>query len=106
MKQEYYRLKFKEETIFEKMKTLIVRAVTENNGRITFKKDDDEDDYPITTALYGRKDIYFISITDVYLDNGGLIYADKKRKKKNETGNKTGHGLHLRPPRRPGICCP
>lgn len=76
MKKEYYMLKSKEDVISEKMKSLIERAVTENNGRITFSREDDDDDYPLTTILSGRKDIYFISITDVYLDNGGLIYAD------------------------------
>lgn len=74
MKKEYYMLKSKEDVISEKMKSLIERAVTENNGRITFTREDDN--YPLTTILSGRKDIYFISITDVYLDNGGLIYAD------------------------------
>lgn len=57
------------------MKSLIEKALTENNGRITFKKDDD-DDYPLTTILSGKEDIYVISVTDVYLNNGGLIYAD------------------------------
>lgn len=76
MIQEYYMLKFREESAVEKMKSLIERAVMGNNGRITFEKEEDDDDYPLTTILSGRKDIYFISITDVYLDNGGLIYAD------------------------------
>lgn len=76
MNTEYYRLKIKEEAISEKMKALIERAIAENGGRITFKKEEDEDDYPVTTILYGHKDLYFISITDVYLDDGGFIYAD------------------------------
>lgn len=76
MKQEYYKLKIKEKAISEKMNALIERAIVGNGGRITFKKGEDEDDYPVTTILYGRKDLYFISITDVYLDDGGFIYAD------------------------------
>ncbi|WP_165044880.1 hypothetical protein [Dysgonomonas sp. ZJ709] len=77
MKEEYYMLKSKEEIIRGKMKTLIIKAITEHNGRITFKKEEDDDEYPLTTLLSGSKDIYFISITDVYLDEGGVrIYAD------------------------------
>lgn len=79
MKQEYYRLKFKEESLIGKIKALIISAIQENGGRISFRKKDDndeEDDYPITTALYGRKGICSIPITDVYLDNGRLIHAD------------------------------
>lgn len=76
MNTEYYMLKAKEEVISNKMKSLIEKAIVENNGRITFYKTDDDDDYPLTTILSGKKDIYFISVTDVYLDNGGLIYAD------------------------------
>lgn len=77
MQKEYYMLKFKEENLSGKMKALIERILEENSWRISFKKDGaDEEDYPVTTALYGRKGICFISITDVYMDNGGLIYAD------------------------------
>ncbi|GEM_PF-2415932 len=76
MIQEYYMLKVKEEVINNKMKSLIEKAIVENRGRITFHKTDDGDDYPLTTILSGKKDICFISVTDVYLDNGGLIYAD------------------------------
>lgn len=82
MNTEYYRLKAKEEVISGKMKALIENAIEENGGLITFRKDEDEDggddqeDYPVSTVLYGRKRPYRISITDVYLDNGRLIYAD------------------------------
>lgn len=76
MVQDYYMLKIKEEAIGEKMKSLIIKAINENNGRITFEKDENEDEYPLTTILSGRKDIYFISITDVYLGADGFIYAD------------------------------
>jgi hypothetical protein len=76
MNTEYCMLKVKEEVISNKMKSLIEKAIVENKGRITFHKTDDDDDYPLTTILSGKKDIYFISVTDVYIDNGGLIYAD------------------------------
>lgn len=70
MEKEYYILKIKEETISKKMKSLIERVITENNGRITFKIK--EDDYPVTRILSG----YSISITDVYLDGNGRLCAD------------------------------
>jgi hypothetical protein len=76
MKQEYHRLKFKEETISEKKKVLILRALKENNGRITFKKEEEDDDYPPATILYGRKDTCFISVTDAYTDEEDNILAD------------------------------
>jgi hypothetical protein len=77
MKQEYHRLKFKEETISEKKKALILRALKENNGRITFEKEEEEDDdYPPATILYGRKDTCCISVTDVYTDEEDNILAD------------------------------
>lgn len=67
MKQEYLMLKLKEEQLSQKTKSLIIKAITENNGRITFRKGQDE--YPITKILSG----YSISITDVYLDENGRI---------------------------------
>jgi hypothetical protein len=76
MKQEYHRLKFKEETISEKKKALILRALKENNGRITFEKEEEDDDYPPAAILYGRKDTCFISVTDVYTDEKDNILVD------------------------------
>ena len=76
MKKEYYRLKLRSETIGNKMKVLIIRAVKENNGRITFCPTNDDDDYPLTTSLPIDNEISFISVTDVYLDNEGLIRVD------------------------------
>ncbi len=70
MKQEYLMLKLKQEQLSQKTKSLIVNAIEENNGRITFRKE--EDDYPITRILSG----YSISITDVYLDEKGRICVD------------------------------
>lgn len=60
--KEYYKLKFKEEVINEKIKCLIQSYIAENDGRITFTRGND-DDYPLTTICSRRKDIYFISIT-------------------------------------------
>ncbi len=75
MKKEYYRLELKREAIEDKVKFLIINAIKENNGRISFQPTDDDDDYPLTILL-SEKDVSFISITDVYLDNEGIIRAD------------------------------
>lgn len=76
MKNEYYRLSSKKRMIEQKMKSLIISAIKENSGRITLIKEEDEDNYPLTTILSGKKDIYFISITDAYLDEHDAIYVD------------------------------
>lgn len=77
MQKEYYMLKFKEENLSGKMKALIERVLEGNGGRISFKKeDDDENTYPSVITFYGKRDIYFIPITDAYLDTDGNIRID------------------------------
>lgn len=58
-----------------RIKELIIKVLTEKRGRITFDKTND-DEYPLTILLAGKKDIYSISITDVYLDENESIYVD------------------------------
>ncbi|WP_255498781.1 hypothetical protein [Dysgonomonas sp. ZJ709] len=69
MKKEYYRLKLKHETIDNKIKSLIINAIQENGGRISFQPTDDDDDYPLAILLL-KKDVSFISITE------GIIRVD------------------------------
>ncbi|MDH6310918.1 hypothetical protein M2448_003870 [Dysgonomonas sp. PF1-14] len=79
MKQEYYRLKLKNEAICERTKCLIIRTLKDNDGRIILertKEEEADDDYPLIAILPGRKDVYSICVTDVYIDENETIYAD------------------------------
>lgn len=76
MIREYYKLKLKESILKRNLRTLITKALKVNDRRVTFEKMDEEDDYPLTMLLSGRRDIYFISVTDVYLDEHENIYVD------------------------------
>ncbi|WP_291125483.1 hypothetical protein [Dysgonomonas sp. UBA7698] len=77
MEKEYYRLKLKREIIKKNMKALIIRAIQENGGKISLQQEEeDENTYPSGITFYGKRDIYFISITDVYMDEEGKICMD------------------------------
>lgn len=58
------------------IKSLILKTLHENGGRVTFTPSSNESDYPVTSTLYGKNDSPNINITDVYLGEGDSIYAD------------------------------
>lgn len=83
MIKQYFKLIREEQSIQNRIRELIISALLENNNRISFVKqpDDEEeedqgDEYPVTSVLWGKHDTYSINITDVYLDEHNQIFAD------------------------------
>jgi hypothetical protein len=72
--EQYFKLIAEEKILKEKMRVFTIAIVTENNGRITFTPEDN-DEYPVSATLYGKHDCPIIGISDVYLKNDE-IYAD------------------------------
>jgi hypothetical protein len=58
------------------MKEIILAALKENSGRITFTPEDEDDEYPVIATLWGKHDNPLIEITDVYLGKQDAIFAD------------------------------
>lgn len=53
----------------------LINLLQKSGGRISLIRDSANEDYPVTTTLYGKNDYPRIDITDVYLD-GTVICAD------------------------------
>jgi hypothetical protein len=76
MEKEYFRLLAQEQRIGGRMKDLIIKALKENNGKISFTPECEDDEYPVSATLYGKHDCPVIEISDVYLNEHDEIYAD------------------------------
>lgn len=79
-KNQFKQLSSAEAQLRENMKTFIIAAIKENQGRISLIIAEDaeleDENYPVTSTLYGKHDTPHIRITDVYLDKYDRIYAD------------------------------
>lgn len=77
--KEFADLKEKRTQVENEMKQFIIKALQENDGRISLNLSDDEkfddNNYPVTTTLYGRHDYPNIRISSIYLLYEE-IYAD------------------------------
>jgi hypothetical protein len=73
--EQYFKLIAEEKTLRGKMKNLIIATLKENNGRVTFIPEDEDDEYPVSATLWGKHDCPIIDISEVYLQNDE-IYAD------------------------------
>ena len=80
MEKEYHYLISEDNKIKDRVRDLIVAALEENGGRITFTpdpKDGDDYEYPVSATLWGKQDSPTVDITDVYFsENRMTIYAD------------------------------
>ncbi|KAA6302804.1 MAG: hypothetical protein EZS26_000974 [Candidatus Ordinivivax streblomastigis] len=74
--EEYIRLIAEERTLRNQMKELVIATLKENNGRITFTPENEDDEYPVSATLWGKHDSPIIDISDVYLKENDEIYAD------------------------------
>jgi hypothetical protein len=74
--REYFHLLAEEKKLRNSMKELILSVLKENNDRITFVPEDEEDEYPVAATLWGKHDNPVIEITDVYLGKHDAILAD------------------------------
>lgn len=79
-KKQFEQLSSAETLLRGNMVAFIITAIKENQGKISLKiaKDTELEDenYPITSTLYGRHDNPQIRLTSVYLDKYDKIYAD------------------------------
>jgi hypothetical protein len=76
MEQKFNRLNVGEKRLRTEMKSLILSALKENSGKISFTPEDEDDEYPVSATLWGKHDNPIIDITAVYLSEKGEIYAD------------------------------
>ena len=79
--ERYHKIKELQVKLQTEQKALLIDLLKHNGGRITSPPvpDDDEDEdveYPVTMAFYGKHDNPNISITDVYLNEHGEPYVD------------------------------
>ncbi|GAB6013556.1 hypothetical protein [Viscerimonas tarda] len=77
--KEYIRLIAEQKRISNAIYNLIIAALKENNGKITFTEgleDDWDSDYPVTSTFWSNKDNPNIDITDVYLDENDRVFVD------------------------------
>jgi hypothetical protein len=74
--EEYIRLIAEERTLRTQMKELVIATLKENNGRITFTPEGEDDEYPVSATLWGKHDSPIIDISDIYLKENDEIYAD------------------------------
>lgn len=77
--ERYHKIKELQAKLQMEQKALLIDLLKRNGGRITSHPvpDDDEDaEYPVTMAFYGKYDNPNISITDVYLNEYGEPYVD------------------------------
>lgn len=75
----YHKIKELQVKLQTEQKALLIDLLKQNGGHITSHPvpDDDEDvEYPVTMAFYGKYDNPNISITDVYLNEHGEPYVD------------------------------
>lgn len=86
--QRYSELQERLSKVEQDIKEFIIETLKQD-GRIsldlTQEESEDDNNYPVTSTLYGRHDNPQIKITDVYLDKQEQIYADGID---NETGEK------------------
>jgi hypothetical protein len=77
--EHYCRLRSEEKRISNAICDFIIAVLKENNGRITFTPENEEDgdsDYPVTATFWSNKDNPNIDVTDVYLDENDRVFAD------------------------------
>jgi hypothetical protein len=74
--REYFCLMAEEKKLKEGMKEVILQALKENGGRITFTPQDEEGEYPVCVVLWGKHDNLLVEITDVYLGKQEEIFVD------------------------------
>lgn len=81
-KKTFKQLSLQEEQLKADMKSFIIVALGENNGRISLnipqdtEQELDDDNYPVVSTLYGKHDNPQIKITDVYLNTQAGFFAD------------------------------
>ncbi|MDR2805795.1 MAG: hypothetical protein LBB85_09200 [Dysgonamonadaceae bacterium] len=73
--REYFHLMAEEKKLKDGMKEVILAALKENGGRITFTPESDDDEYPVVATLWGTHDHPDIEITDVYVGKPEAISA-------------------------------
>jgi hypothetical protein len=71
-----FQLMAEEKKLKEGMKEVILQALKENGGKITFTPQDEEGEYPVCVVLWGKHDNPLVEITDVYLGKQEEIFVD------------------------------
>ena len=78
-KQKYSKLSESLSDVRKEIKDFIINTI-KKHGRVSLnlssEEQDDHNNYPVTSTLYGRHNNPQIRITDVYLDETENIYAD------------------------------
>ena len=60
----------------EEARERIVETLRRHGGRVTYKPEEEDGEYPVTASFHGRREHIRLNIIDVYLEDGACIMAD------------------------------